>query len=494
MQNIAVIGGGPIGLLSALSLKWQNPDANIHVFEKHSKYTRTHTLKISLSSLNTIRPQAPAAQRDFDAMVAAIKKDGKFNKNWLLGHTINIKTNKLEDILVQYTQDNDITITHKEIKNYEQELANYEIVIGADGAKSNVRKFLCNNEEDNRESEMLQCMLQVKYHATRAKIIQKNHVSYKRQLMRGLAYFLAVLTIATSLTFILANCIGLITFVMIPSWLLIIISVLSAVNSSLLFNRTKLPDHTKPLSLGALGEKYRTQKLLNFFADEVVGKKGNTDTDKDKGAQEEGLYPVSLQFFPDKNTFKEIGYISAAKPKTVLEIPSLPKKMRNDITIYLNSRRKAGEIIPRYVKNDQNKDVENIRVVAIPLENFHSKIFAKHLASQKYYLVGDASGAVPYFRALNGGIAKIQYLLKACAEKQDLDYYNKAMLAHCLKEEKIAKCKYYFLKIINSFIQISGRVFWQTNRHSQKTIEEFKNFTNLVDSLPSPSSPLIAAR
>jgi 2-polyprenyl-6-methoxyphenol hydroxylase-like FAD-dependent oxidoreductase len=73
MQNIAIIGGGPVGLLSALSLKWQNPNATITVFEKYRQYTRTHTLKISLSSLNAIRPQAPLAQAQFDAMVAAIK-------------------------------------------------------------------------------------------------------------------------------------------------------------------------------------------------------------------------------------------------------------------------------------------------------------------------------------------------------------------------------------------------------------------------------------
>jgi hypothetical protein len=91
--DVIFIGGGPVGLWTAIQTKIYNPSANIIVFEKYSTYQRSHVLLLSKASFkNKIRDYATDKKGadDFRNMIA------KFEKV--------IRTNDLETRLIEFAK------------------------------------------------------------------------------------------------------------------------------------------------------------------------------------------------------------------------------------------------------------------------------------------------------------------------------------------------------------------------------------------------------
>lgn len=82
--NTVVVGGGPVGLWTAVQAKIRNKNANIVIFEKHEEYQRKHVLKISKSSLKGApkHPKLDPIIKEFTAhpMIRTSVIEGKLKK------------------------------------------------------------------------------------------------------------------------------------------------------------------------------------------------------------------------------------------------------------------------------------------------------------------------------------------------------------------------------------------------------------------------------
>ena len=224
---------------------------------------------------------------------------------------------------------------------------------------------------------------------------------------------------------------------------------------------------TMPVILKRFQEKYQSRKICNFYVEESIGRMGAANN-----------YPVSVRFFVDKDTYEALGEATFIAPQTFKQHNTLPSKLQHDVNIWLNTRQKKGEQLI----------TENFKITKIPLERYHSKIFAKQVNNQNIFLAGDAAGAVPYFRALNAGFERAAKLGQCIAldinpnnTSKLVDEYQKWMLKSCKRENFKAKIKYFIIRFITWLIYISGQVFWQTNKYSAETIKDLtNNFSTLI--------------
>jgi 2-polyprenyl-6-methoxyphenol hydroxylase-like FAD-dependent oxidoreductase len=145
-------------------------------------------------------------------------------------------------------------------------------------------------------------------------------------------------------------------------------------------------------------EFFPTLSLIQYFVSEHVGK------------EQEGTSQVSIRFFIDQTTFKEMQHlgISFKTPLTLLKAEEIQspgiKKLLTSIKRWLLAR---DELI-----NEQR--IENSeRITAINLPVYRSELFAQEHGGKTWFLVGDAALGVPYFRALNAGLLSATQLAKS---------------------------------------------------------------------------------
>lgn len=158
MVNIAIVGGGPIGLILAVKIDKYN--YNVEIYEKREKYLREQFLVFGGTKSNFISGLPEDLQKKIIKNVSCHIKNPVYdldgfcykhktslsshhhnkndnNKNYNL--TIEIKT--LENILLEYISKNEnINIIKKEFTKNDSK--KYDIIIGADGQKSFVREKL----------------------------------------------------------------------------------------------------------------------------------------------------------------------------------------------------------------------------------------------------------------------------------------------------------------------------------------------------------------
>lgn len=159
MNDIVIIGGGPVGLWTAIQLKKRNPDLSVIVHERYTSYRRSHVLRLRYSSLRRFAYQArtPAEETFYSAL---------FQKN----HTgfwfkqAIIRTQELEEILKRYAETLGVRIQYDEIKSAASLNESYpacKTFIGADGAHSLIRREIFNN--DYALLKDLQYIVELKY-------------------------------------------------------------------------------------------------------------------------------------------------------------------------------------------------------------------------------------------------------------------------------------------------------------------------------------------
>lgn len=156
-MNIAIVGGGPVGLTTAIKLIYNKPyekkeyntDYIIDIYEKRKKYTREQFIVSGGTKGNLLINYPHDLQKilknNFSCYIdnPVVDMYGFCFKNNpdinTFSQTIEIK--KLEKILYEYIKKNyknKINIIHSEFTK--NDIEKYNIIIGADGQKSQIRE------------------------------------------------------------------------------------------------------------------------------------------------------------------------------------------------------------------------------------------------------------------------------------------------------------------------------------------------------------------
>lgn len=161
-NEIVIVGAGPVGLWTAIQIKQRSPEAQIHMYEKHHEYQRSHVLRLDYWSLILYAKQSKSArEKAFYEQItgedfSAIGK--KFTQS------IYIRTNELEAALKSFAMDLGVHIHYEFIQSPVQvELLHpqCDMFIAADGAKSVLRQALLG--ENGLEEIPLQHIVEIKY-------------------------------------------------------------------------------------------------------------------------------------------------------------------------------------------------------------------------------------------------------------------------------------------------------------------------------------------
>ncbi|KTD65355.1 NAD(P)/FAD-dependent oxidoreductase [Legionella spiritensis] len=150
-------------------------------------------------------------------------------------------------------------------------------------------------------------------------------------------------------------------------------------------------------ALSSLMEYIPALTLTNHFVSEHVGK------------IQEGETPISIRFFIDEETFREMQSlgVSFKNPLNLerakcIEEPGIAN-LSTSIQRWLVARNTlANDVII------EGSD----KITAINLPVYRSELFAKEQHGKKWFLVGDSALGVPYFRALNAGLLSANQLAK----------------------------------------------------------------------------------
>jgi 2-polyprenyl-6-methoxyphenol hydroxylase-like FAD-dependent oxidoreductase len=165
MNELVCIGGGPVGIWTAIQIKKRNPKTNITIYERFETYQRSHVLRLDYWSLTLYaKVLGDSFEKDFLKEVANTTMNKiKLNPT----KSVFIKTNDLEIALKKYAQNLGINIIYKKVLTIEEVESlhpNCKHFIAADGANSAFRKQLLG--EDDMKKKALQHIIEMKYSVT----------------------------------------------------------------------------------------------------------------------------------------------------------------------------------------------------------------------------------------------------------------------------------------------------------------------------------------
>jgi 2-polyprenyl-6-methoxyphenol hydroxylase-like FAD-dependent oxidoreductase len=82
---IVIVGGGPVGLWTAIQLKKRCPESHIVVYEKYLSYRRSHVLSIDRNSLSRFAfKDGTLRELEFMQKLTGDKRDGQRTRRTLL--------------------------------------------------------------------------------------------------------------------------------------------------------------------------------------------------------------------------------------------------------------------------------------------------------------------------------------------------------------------------------------------------------------------------
>lgn len=146
-MKIAIVGGGPAGLYFARLVKRQSPDVQIDIFEQNPA-SATYGFGVTLagdarSRLSKI--DGEAIQRLEDRMVFGNEQAIILNgESWLLkygGSGGAIARLELLEVMEELCRDVGLAVDHEKRIENPDDLAGYDLIVGADGANSVVRRI-----------------------------------------------------------------------------------------------------------------------------------------------------------------------------------------------------------------------------------------------------------------------------------------------------------------------------------------------------------------
>lgn len=168
------------------------------------------------------------------------------------------------------------------------------------------------------------------------------------------------------------------------------------------------------------------------------------------GREKEGFSPVTLRFFLDEKTYKNLPDASFKSPLAI-DSPLLPQTLKEDIQKYIGMRTHAGDSAFCYDTGFLTK---------LNLSLYCARKFAIEVDNKAWFLVGDAALGVPYFRALNSGLilgSRLAQILTSeswpvgSGIKGKMAFYNFHRPLHITTEFTIARGKDMALKGFDMF-------------------------------------------
>lgn len=161
MADIVVIGGGPVGLWSAIQLKKRLPGAGVLVYERHEAYQRSHVLRLDHWSLILYaKVSRDQAETEFLADVTGHSLAGMRTR---LAKSLYIRTNDFEAALSRYAQALGIEKRILRVDSPEHARALHpecRLFVAADGSHSALRTALFGS--DALQTTPLQHVLELK--------------------------------------------------------------------------------------------------------------------------------------------------------------------------------------------------------------------------------------------------------------------------------------------------------------------------------------------
>ncbi len=164
--DVVIIGGGPVGLWTALQVKKRAPQLHVRVYERYSEYQRSHILRLENFSMNVYaKKSGDEAEAQFLREVLGEKLANSFKAAAGTG-TVFVRTNDLEHALKEHARALGIETVLRRIDSPEEAVRDNprcKTFIAADGAHSKMRTALLG--EDAVTDYPMQYVVEVKYQA-----------------------------------------------------------------------------------------------------------------------------------------------------------------------------------------------------------------------------------------------------------------------------------------------------------------------------------------
>lgn len=177
-MDVVYIGAGPVGISSACALKALNPSLKIAVLDKRPTATRTHGLKVEKDSIAAINKTLKEALKSAESPEHKQQVE-KLRNQFLAWRRQFVKTNDIETKIGEIAKEMGITIIRdaglaqeltsdnlpRMLSQSESEaqkmLNSAKVIVGADGAHSEVRKAFMNDKKVHNQT--LQYVVELKY-------------------------------------------------------------------------------------------------------------------------------------------------------------------------------------------------------------------------------------------------------------------------------------------------------------------------------------------
>jgi hypothetical protein len=189
---IVFVGGGPVGLWTALQLKLLRPLWHIAIIERHEKYVRSHVLRVSSQSFERVVPHPEArafVARLLGGRVAVSVRTTELERalralvlglgiEFITGETVKAlplgvaghgnwifsSSHVSSDSGARATPSELTTCLHSE--RLEFLLSRASVIVASDGARSPCRRMLFNSERGLRDAQSLSYMVHIRYEAS----------------------------------------------------------------------------------------------------------------------------------------------------------------------------------------------------------------------------------------------------------------------------------------------------------------------------------------
>jgi 2-polyprenyl-6-methoxyphenol hydroxylase-like FAD-dependent oxidoreductase len=161
MSDIVIVGGGPIGLWTAIQLKKRRPTMSVRVYERHTVYQRSHVLRLDHWSMMLY---AAAVRNSAEArFVQNVTGKNVLGLHAMPARSLYIRTNDFEAALQKYARELGVDICPERIAGADDAQMRHPecaLFIAADGAHSPLRSELLGT--DTLESATLQRLVELK--------------------------------------------------------------------------------------------------------------------------------------------------------------------------------------------------------------------------------------------------------------------------------------------------------------------------------------------
>lgn len=416
--KIVFVGAGPVGLWTAIQTKLHNSEANITMYDKRASYERSHRVYIDTHCLSSGIMKAKG-----NATVEALKKL-RDDINKTKGY---IKCDEFEHRLQTIALAMGISVQHGEqvtaISSNKVFLGdskedNYDILIGADSAHSNVRKAMPKLESDEKvDFNTLSQSNEIGEFSNGIKRLYRVRVKYEVGESQ-----------CQKMNSTIKSCFKL------------VYPAIKPINSF-------VDEYIQPLSDG--GAKINIdffisdQKEIDFFYK-------NSKTNSTEQSQ-----PLKYNF------------------KTPASFNVLPKTLQEKILTWVGVRCKYF--------GDKNTRQKSFSIAPYYLGHYRAKELGLITSDSKCVLLtGDAAIGLPFMRSLNNGLhmgSDIGYKLaklKNTSLQKVVSSINLYQKIRYWKESFLSSLKRFSIRVALAFIKVSNRVPWQVNKFSNASLANIR--------------------